>query len=180
MDADRTLSYWVNSSGTVLRIAGPWDTWLGRDGELPDRSRAENVVGKNLFTFVDGGSVEWVYQTLQARVFETGKRIEFPFRCDSRWLRRDMHMRMRLDGDALRYDSTIVSETRRERPLPQAAPGAESFISVCSFCKAYRFPNESKDWKDIEGLFTEPGLPEPFAVTHGICEPCAEACFRDL
>jgi hypothetical protein len=180
MNADRTLSYWVDSGGTVLRVAGSWDTWLEDDDELSELARAVNVVGRDLFSFVENESVALVYQALQARVFETGKAIEFPFRCDSAWLRREMRMRMSLEGGLLRYDSTIIRETRRERPLPRAAAAADILVAMCSFCKGYRFPTESKLWKDIESLFGEPGLPELFALTHGMCEGCAAVCFHDF
>jgi hypothetical protein len=176
----RTLSYWIEPGGTVLRITGPWDTWLGSDGELPERSQRGSVVGQNLLSFIHGESVRLVYDTMQTRVLDTGKSIQFPFRCDSQWLRREMQMKISLDGDAVRYDSTIIRETRRESALRQAAPGAEILVAMCSFCKSFRFPVESREWKDIELLFSEAGLPEPFAVTHGMCEGCAARCFLDL
>jgi hypothetical protein len=91
-----------------------------------------------------------------------------------------MQMRISPDGDRLRYDSIIVSETRRQRPLPQPTPTADTFIAMCSFCKNYRFPIESPLWKDIESLFTEPNLPDFFSVTHGICQPCLTLLLREL
>jgi len=84
-----------------------------------------------------------------------------------------MQMSITLDGDALRYDSVIVSETRRQNPLPQPTSCATTLIAMCSFCKSYRFPLQSSVWKDIEALLTEPDLPDLFSVTHGMCEPCA-------
>jgi hypothetical protein len=174
------LSYWINSSGTVLNIGGPWDAWLGHDGELPDRCSEANVVGNSLFSFVENEGVRHVYRTIHARVFETGTTIEFPFRCDSAWLRREMQMSITRDEDALRYDSIIISETRRERPLPQPTPTANTLIAMCSFCKAYRFPIESPLWKDIELLFREPHLPGLFSVTHGMCQPCATLWLLEL
>ena len=174
------LSYWITASGTVLSIGGPWDTWLGRDGDLPDQCCEAKVVGNSLFSFIENDGVRHVYRTMHARVFETGRAIAFPFRCDSPWLRRDMQMNMTRDGDALRYDSVIISETRRQRPLPQPTPSATTLIAMCSFCKAYRFPIASQIWKDIESLFMEPHLPELFSVTHGMCEPCAASWLAEL
>ena len=167
------LSYWIDSRGTVLRVDGPWDVWLGDDGEVPDRCRELKVVGNSLFSFIESDGVQHVYRTMHARIFETGRTIEFPFRCDSTSFRREMQMRISRDGDALRYDSIIISETRRPRPLPRPTPTADTLVAMCSFCKAYRFPIESPHWKDIESLFVEPNLPELFSVTHGLCEPCA-------
>jgi hypothetical protein len=173
----RTLSYWIDSRGTVLRIGGPWDEWLGRDGELPDSCCAAKVVGADLLSFIENEGVRCVYQTMQKRVFETGKAMEFPFRCDSAWLRREMRMSLAREGDTLRYDSTIVRETRRQRPLPQPFRAADTLIAMCSVCKMYRFPAQSPLWKDIESLFIEPDLPARFAVTHGMCRQCAALWF---
>jgi hypothetical protein len=146
---------------------------LGRDGNLPRPSQEAQVLGGNLFSFIEDESVRIVYRAMHARVFETGKAIAFPFRCDSAWLRREMQMRITRDGNLLRYDSSITSETRRQRPLPPPTPGATTFVAMCSFCKAHRFPTKSPLWQDIETLFLEPDLAEPFWITHGICERCA-------
>ena len=169
------LSYWMNSSGTVLRIGGPWDAWLGDDGELPDRCHQAKIIGNSIFSFVENDGVRHVYSTMNTRVFETGKTIVFRFRCDSAWLRREMQMSIAKDGDALRYDSTIISVTRRERPLPQPTTAATTLVAMCSFCKDYRFPVKSLRWNDIESLFIEPLLPDRFSVKHGICERCSKS-----
>src|SRR5262245_24654330 len=101
------LSYWVNRQGTILKIEGPWDAWLSQDGEVPERCRAANVVGSRLFSFIENEGVRCVYDAMQRRIYETGNRLVFPFRCDSAWLRREMQMSIARDGDMLRYDSVI-------------------------------------------------------------------------
>jgi hypothetical protein len=167
------LSYWINSQGIVQQVAGPWDAWLGQDGEVPDRCCQAKVVGANLFSFIESDGVRHVYNTIHARILETGRPITFPFRCDSVWLTREMQMRISRDGDLLRYDSVIVSEARRPHPLPLPAPAADTLVAMCCFCKAVRFPIESPLWKDLELLFWESNLPAHFSVTHGLCGPCA-------
>src|SRR5207237_1272840 len=154
------LSYWIDSSGKVLRIDGPWNTWLGQDGELPQRSTEANVVGNSLFSFIESEGVRHIYRVIHKRVLETGEAVEFPFRCDSAWLKREMQMKIARDGDELRYDSVVIKETRRERPLPQGTAGAKTLVAMCSFCKRYRFPVESKKWNDIEFLSMVPELPD--------------------
>ena len=173
------LSYWINSSGTVLRVVGPWDAWLGQDGEVPDRCHEAKVVGNSLFSFIESDGVRHIYRQMHARILETGMAIEFPFRCDSAWFRREMRMRISRDGDGLRYDSVIISDIRRPRPLPRPRPAADTLVAMCSVCKTYRFPIKSPLWKDIELLFVEPNLPECFSVTHGLCQPCADLMFRE-
>ena len=117
---------------------------------------------------------------MNSQVLKTGRTIEFPIRCDSAWLRRDVQMRITPDGDGLRYESTVFRQTSRRNPLPQPAPDAKTFIAMCSFCKAYRFPIESRRWKDIESLFIEPNIAGSFSVTHGICESCASSWLADF
>jgi len=146
---------------------------MGRDGEVPAHCLAAAVVGSSLFSYIQGDGVRCVYEAMHARVLETGRSLEFPYRCDSPWFRREMWMKIGREGDALRYDSLIVRETRRARPLPQPSPDARVFVVMCSFCKQYRFPVESPMWKDLESLPLEPDLLESFSVTHGICETCA-------
>jgi len=174
------LSYWIDSNETVVKIVGPWDAWLGHDGEVPEHGRKHKVVGNSLFSFIVGDGVRHVYRTMHARILETGRTIEFPFRCDSAWFRRDMQMRIGREGNSLRYDSVLISETRRPRPLPRPAPAADTLVAMCSFCKVYRFPIESPLWKDIESLFVEPNLPELFSITHSLCEHCAALWLREL
>jgi hypothetical protein len=168
------LSYWVSFSGTILRVTGPWNVWLGRDGEIPESCGESGIAGKNLFSFIESDGVRWIYKKMHARAYGTGTPVEFRYRCDSAWLRREMQMKISRDGGVLRYDSTVISETRRPRPLPWPTPGAQTLIAMCSFCKAYRFPIESRVWKDIESLFSEPNLPDVFSVSHGICGFCLE------
>jgi hypothetical protein len=174
------LSYWIDSTGTILRLDGPWQRWLAKDGELPDSCREANVVGNSLFSFIEGEGVRHVYDTMILRVLETGRTIEFPFRCDSPWLRREMQMRISPDGGVVRYDSMLLNEIRRRRPLPQPTPSTDILVAMCSFCKAYRFPIESRLWKGIESLFMVLELPDHFSVTHGICDRCLDLCLREL
>ena len=152
---------------------------MRQGGELPDRCRAANVLGSRLFSFIENEGVRCVYDAMQGRIHQTGNRIAFPFRCDSPWFRREMEMSISRDGDTLRYDSVIVHETKRQRPLPQPTPAANTLISMCSFCKAYRFPADSKNWKDVDLIFMERNLPERFSVTHGMCESCATRWLRE-
>jgi hypothetical protein len=107
-------------------------------------------------------------------VRKTGAPVELTSRCDSPLLRRELRINISLDGDLLRYDSAITAETGRARPLPWPVADAEALVAMCSFCNRYRFPLDSEEWKEFEALFIEPDLPERFAVTHGICGPCAK------
>ncbi len=168
------LSYWTDSSGTVLRVAGRWDSWLKQEGDVPDRCLEANVVGNSLFSFIESDGVRHVYRVIHARSLETGRTFEFPYRCDGPWIRREMQMKISRDGNVIRYDSVVLAENRRERPLPWPVPHAATLVAMCSFCKAYRFPVESPLWKDLELIFEERKIPDAFSVTHGLCPACED------
>ncbi len=174
------LSYWVEPDGTVLKVCGPWDAWLERDGQAPEDCRAARVVGNNLFAYIDCEGVRFIYRAMHTLVMQTGRAILFPYRCDSLRFRREMQMAISREGNALRYDSSTLKETRRQIPLPEPVRDADTLIAVCSFCCAYRFPTQSLLWKDVDELFAEPDFPQVFSVTHGICEPCGSLWLRQL
>lgn len=169
-----TLSYWVEPGGKIIRISGPWDAWLGQDGAISERCAKMNVLGSSLFSFIDNAGVKHVYRTLQKRVSESGQAIEFPYRCDSPRLKREMQMTITRDRDIVRYDSKLLKEERRSWPLPRTEPGTGALIAMCSFCQAYRFPVESKSWKDLDQIFQELHLPPVFSVSHSFCPACYE------
>jgi hypothetical protein len=174
------LTYRINPIGTILDISGPWDGWLEHDGRVPEDCRAGRLLGNNLLSYIENEGVRFVYRAMHAHVLNTGRALVFPYRCDSARFRREMKMRISLEGDDLRYDSIVVGETLRPKPLPESTPGTGTLIAVCSFCNAYRFPAESDWWKDLEELFAEPELPSAFSTTHGICDPCATLWLRQL
>jgi hypothetical protein len=78
------LSYWINSSGTLLKVAGPWHAWLDQDGEVPDLCCEPKVVGNNLFSFTESDGVRHVYRTMHARILEVSISACSPGRCGDR------------------------------------------------------------------------------------------------
>src|SRR5215203_5967566 len=101
-----SLSYWIDDAGTILRVEGPWDGWMPPDEQVPDSCRADRVVGSSLYSYIQGDGVRAIFQALQSRVMQTGVAIEFPSRCDSPLLMREIRIRLSADGKLLRYDST--------------------------------------------------------------------------
>jgi len=174
------LSYWIDSSARMVKVSGDWDDWLDRDGEGEARCRRDDVIGRSLFSFIESPGVQFVYQTLHTQVLQTGEPVELPSRCDSARLRRDLRLRISRDGDLLRYDSVVTRREERKTALPFPLVGSETFVAMCSFCKKFRFPVRSVEWKDIERLFEESALTAGFSVTHGLCRPCIETWYPGL
>jgi hypothetical protein len=175
-----SLSYWIDTAGTILRVEGPWESWMPPDEQVPDSCRADRVVGRPLYSYIQGQGVRAIFQALQTRVMETGVPIEFASRCDSPSLMRELRIRLSVDGRTLRYDSSVIAERRRAHPLPWPVEDTDTIIAMCSFCKQYRFPVETENWKELDTLFVEPHLPDRFSVSHGICRPCTKLWYPDF
>jgi hypothetical protein len=138
------------------------------------------IVGKNLFQFISGLDVTYFYQALTARILKTGRTVNFAYRCDGPWIRRDMRMQISSDAELVRYESAVVRETLRERKIPTETPDAATLVAICSFCKSYRYPIASTDWKELEELLTENDLPVTFRFTHSVCDDCYARVIREL
>jgi hypothetical protein len=176
-----TMFYWTSQAGMILRAESKnSDLILGGDALFAAPYASTDIVGQNLFSFIDGMEVRHLYRALSNKVLKSGAPISFPYRCDGPRVRREMSMRLSLDGDMLRYESALLRETPRERALPGSAPSSDVFVAICSFCQDYRFPVFSPLWKELEGLLLENDLPNQFRFTHGVCEKCYKNLAADL
>ncbi len=171
-----TLTYVLDRDNRVVSIEGPWDEFARANG-APGLTR-QRVIGALLLDFVTGSAA----RELVGRLFEIarmGPVRPLPFRCDSPSRRRFLRLELRAQPDsALRCDSILEREEERAfQPLldPTSPRGAE-LVVVCSWCKKVRL--EGGRWAEIDEaaaplqLFSRPEMP---AVSHGVCEPCAEA-----
>jgi hypothetical protein len=173
-NAHAALIYRVRQDGCIIDAEGRIpDDLAAKDPVFAKGYSSREIVGENLFRFIQGETVRQVYRQLMERVLITGRTIRFPYRCDSGPLRREMEMILSRDGATVRYESLLIREVARPRPVPDASPGAHDRVSMCSFCKQYRFPAEQGLWKNLDLIFTETGLPEQFDITHGICDSCS-------
>jgi hypothetical protein len=170
-----TMIYWTSLTGTICRAESEnADLVVGGDGVFAAPYISNSIVGRNLFQFIEGADVSYLYRALTTRVLNTGHAINFAYRCDSQATRREMSMSLSRDADMVRYESTLIRETQRTREIPWPSSGADTFVAICSFCLNYRFPVTSSVWKELEGLMTENDLPDQFRFTHSICPECYE------
>jgi hypothetical protein len=179
-DLRPTMIYWTSSSGTIFRAESKHSDLVRPDDKLFCAPFISNsIVGHNLFQFIDGVEVRHLYKALADKVLKTGIPITFPYRCDGPKTRREMQMRLSLEGRMVKYESTVIRETPRERELPHQSPSGDNFVAICSFCQKYRFPVTSTIWNELERLLMERRLPAEFRFTHGICENCFTAVMSD-
>ena len=180
-----TMLYWTSQTGTILRAQSKNSDLIGPgDAVFAAPYTSNDIVGRNLFRFIDGMEVRHLYHALSNKVLRTGAPISFPYRCDGPRVRREMSMRLSLDDEMLRYESALLREIPRERALPIPAPASEVFVAICSFCQDYRFPVSSSLWKELEGLLLESDLPDQFRFTHNAFPrsegSCRSQCCRML
>ncbi len=173
------MIYWTSPSGTIFRAESENSDMVAATDQAFAAPFAFNaIVGSNLFEFIGGAEISHLYQALSARVIKTGLTVNFAYRCDGPGTRREMSMQLSRDGEMVRYESSLIRETLRERPIPSATSDAEVFVALCCFCQNYRFPVSSNQWKELEDLLMEDGLPGAFQFTHGICEGCLSTVMR--
>lgn len=167
------MSYWTLEDGTISRAESRnADTIPRGETVFAAAFSSNNIVGRNLFQYIEGMDVSHLYQSLTTRVLNSGRPVSFAYRCDSPRVRREMTMRLSKDAGMVRYDSAVVRETWRDGEIPAGTAGAHAFVAMCSFCKKYRFPIATARWKELECLLNERDLPDKFRFTHGICEEC--------
>ncbi len=175
------MTYWTLPDGTIARAESEnADLIESTDDAFTSPFSSNEIVGCNLFKFIEGAEVDHIYRSLAARVLKTGRTVNFIYRCDSREFRREMSMELSRDVTMVRYKSVLDRETRRKTPFPGDAPGSSTLVVVCSFCKNYRFPVGSKVWKELENLMMEADLPNCFSFTHGVCEDCYRALMTEF
>jgi hypothetical protein len=162
----------------VLTWVDSWWLAFARENGAPELS-AQNVMGRQLWDFLDDEATRGIYQQLHHRVRASGQSVVVPFRCDSPNLRR--HMRLTIcpgeEGDLL-YESQLlrVEAGVHYRVLDPEEPRGKSFLTICSCCK--RALLETHGWLEMDeavlrsGIFDRKRLPQ---LRYSFCDECREA-----
>ena len=173
------MTYCVTADGTIVHAeAQISEEDAQHDPVFAYPFKFPDIIGHNLFNFISGAEVRDIYRKFHERILETGRSLTFDYRCDSPETRRDMRMSLTFDNNRVRYESVVLKETLRPVALP--SPTASTIIPVCSNCNQYRYPASSREWKEIDTILSEPGLPEQFNFTHTFCEPCSERFLEEI
>jgi hypothetical protein len=200
LDAMAGVSYVVAPNGRILRVGKEWDRFAGNNDSPLVTSN--HVVGRDLFSMIDGESVRDAYRLMHERII-AGSRdvICFTFRCDAPEAKRTMRMaitalRSGKELAALLYQSQLVSEIDRpplglfsasrlyhdgyERPEPSGPPLPQ--VSICSFCHAAAWPlnapRDDREWIAPEVYYARGGSSE-IRLSHGICPECLDSLAAD-
>ena len=134
-------------------------------------------LGRPVLDYVAGATSSHLYQKLFEHVMQSGRAVEFPFRCDSPDLRRFLEMEIRPGAvGGLHLRTRVVRlEPRAPAPLLQRSTrGRGDLLRMCSWCKAVDVGGR---WCEVEQamialrIFEGEEIP---AITHGICPRCEE------
>lgn len=176
----RTL-YWVAPDGTIVRMerhVSPESAQ--RDPAFANSLSPTDIVGRNLFTFIEGAQVQHLYSMLHEKVLKDRRHIVFEYRCDGPSVRRNMRMSLAPEGHLVRYESTVLREVPWARQPPPVSPSADVLVPICSICKRYRYPSVSNEWKELDLIAGEPELPSRFDFTHGLCPDCFDSVMAQI
>jgi hypothetical protein len=167
------LSYTIDSED---RLTGADEGYFS----FAERNRwvgADQSIGRPLWDFVAGSTVQKVQRSLVRRVRRSGRRIDLPFRCDGPEVRREMSIQIEPrgpDGNVV-FSATVIAETNRppQALLDPDEPRSEGLIEMCGWCDRFCVDGE---WMEVEeaslalGLTTTSELPR---LSHGLCPDCA-------
>lgn len=174
----QTTRYAVDRDDVVTRVD---DAWLefARRNEAPELDR-ESVVGRSLWSFVEGESTRRAWQLVFERVREQGLTASVPFRCDSPDRFRFMEMRLAPGPDGVvELEAVVLREQPRPRHLrllERDEPRMGYAFPICSFCKrVFAFGA----WLEAEVAVERLGLVEgspAVRLEQALCGDCEEQC----
>lgn len=180
------LVYITSRSGELLAFGRRnWDAFAcENDGQ---DAVSNNLLGRNLFDFIEGENVRAVYKSTHATLIEDDQaRITFEYRCDAPDQERRMLMSISTvvcdDGEAAILYQSQVLDARTRVPLGVFSAennklpySIESRIAICSFCAKIAWPSEtwapSRDWISADNYYVRGGSSQ-VRLNHGICPEC--------
>ncbi len=179
--APRHVVGWTVDRGD--RIVGVDDDFLAfaRQNAAPELTR-EFLVGRPLWSFVEGEEIRALYRLLFARVREEGSAFVVPFRCDAPDRFRFMELHLEPAEDAVvQCEGRLLREQRRPALplLDRMLPRASTHFPMCSVCLRL-FVGGS--WLEVDEAVRRldllAALPPP-ALDPALCDECRHAARRE-
>lgn len=179
-----SISY-VYELDEKLRIVSVGAGWaeFAMTNRAPELVPPPGPLGQSALSCIADSTSEQVFDRLFKRVTETGRAIEFPFRCDSPTLRRFMEFRIEPRNPAGLRIETTMERVEARPPVALLEPRREhggDLLRMCGWCKAVDLDGR---WCEVEEaltalrLFERDQLP---AITHGMCPSCSERMLQLL
>lgn len=188
LDLEDGLVFVTERDGTISDIgAMNWNAFANENG-APEL-KAETVIGRNLFDFIQGEQVRDQFQKVLDRISDNPNwSWVLPYRCDSPERERTMCQSLRplFSGDVCTgFIFQSIEQSTRLRPpihlfnfrtIEQLAREDPNLpvVRMCSWCQ--RVQSETIGggaWLDAEDYYAAGGRTN-VRLSHGICEDCLE------
>lgn len=175
-----TVVYRIDPRDIITFVNPEWDRFAAENAS--PEAASDRILSRSLWDFIADETTRHLYRDMLKGV-RTGRRLRFPFRCDSPDCRRFLELDARhLDDGAVEFQvRTLALEPRAPQPiLDGGVKRREPYLRMCGWCK--KVP-DGDGWVEIEEavakmkLFDEGALP---AVSHGICEGCDQKMRRTV
>ncbi|MEL7002320.1 MAG: hypothetical protein AAFN93_06245 [Bacteroidota bacterium] len=169
------ITYWVDEKNIIVRTSHLWDSFA-EDNEGGARSFSEDILGKNLFSFISGDTTKMFIETIIVRSRQLQSPLNIDYRCDSPDMKRYMTMKLTLEDDeTLRIDNILQREESMSGSVHFSADDCNSQIIRCSLCQKVLTEN---DWIEPELLIRE-NTAKTVLVNYSVCEDC-QTYFNDM
>ena len=188
LEQENGLVFETERDGTISDIgAVNWNAFATENG-APELL-AENVLGKNLFDFIQGEQVRHQFRKVLTKISENPNwSWVLPYRCDSPERERAMCQSLRpifKDTHCTGFIFHSFEQYSRCRPpialydfktMKKSAEGDPTLpaVSICSWCQQVRCPEVSgENWLDAEDYYAAGGRSN-VRLKHEICLQCLE------
>ena len=174
--SEDVIVYRIDGADTIINVSDNWQNFARGNawaGPLPP----EDVVGNQLWDFIQDLETRYLYQEVFRRV-RAGKPCRpIPFRCDAPDERRFLELILdAFPNEQIEITSRTV-RTERRNPVKLLETGTPrsttDFLKICSMCKKIQVSQEQ--WAEVEEglvylkIFEGAQMPQ---LTHGICPEC--------
>ena len=188
VEQEHGLVFVTERDGTISNIgAKNWDAFARENG-APEL-QAKNVLGKNLFDFIQGQQVRNQFRKVLDRISENPNwSWVLPYRCDSPERERTMCQSLRpiFSGDVCTgFIFHSVEQYSRRRPpidlydfktIEKAANDdpTRPVVNMCSWCQRVQCETiTGDDWVTAEDYYAAGGRSD-VRMRHEICDQCLE------
>jgi hypothetical protein len=162
--------YEIDARDQIVWCNGEWDRFAETNGAEPNIFSAA-VKDKLIWDFISDSATAELYKRLVALV-RAGDTVDFPFRCDSRRIRRLLNMTISQTADGnIRFLTRLKSEESKAAPLESDSD--LRVMVLCSWCGAAKIGIDS--WLGLGMAMQESKVFEGRSVrplSHGICPVC--------
>ncbi|MHB8977158.1 MAG: hypothetical protein ACYDAI_10820 [Trichloromonadaceae bacterium] len=175
--ANRIFAYRINEANRITFLNQNWLDFA-QENQAAELT-ADRVLGEELNRFIADWETRHLYELIYARVRQTGRDVQFPFRCDSPECRRSFQMHIAsLPQGGLDFTVQVIALEPRPalRLLDNSVAQSADWVVICGWCQRI----ESNGWIAVEEATERKELfgATPPRLTHGICPDCLTAIQR--